>query len=382
MERGRSGRTRGAAATFCFLSIGAGPALADCPGVPTGSVYAYVCSQTPFFGDGAAISVVNGQVQVSTSGLGQIDTTILNGASNAHQALLNGQFGLTGTSGQMASTETESISNAYGTGTASASASIGDIKDADYLAIPFANGNPAVSQQRFSTNTVIPSLHVSASGSASSASGGLSVSSGGQVSFSDVLSISQGQLDEINYETGKSLTSETVEFDYHISGSLSASPTDPHVAAFGSASADFEMYVTNPSGTFGNGGSDVLSAYEKTDDLGGENFWVAVTLTPDDPITLTVWFSALGSAKGQNGVTGSYNADYSHTAAFEGVSFFTDDTLTDRLPDLQLNSALGFDYIPADATFGVAAPEPSTWAMMLTGLGGLGLAGRRRRTAT
>ncbi len=75
--------------------------------------------RTDNLGDGATITVNGGHTTVSTTGLTQIDTTVL-GSPNAHQALLNGQFGLAGTSGQVSSTETETVSKGAGSGTETA----------------------------------------------------------------------------------------------------------------------------------------------------------------------------------------------------------------------------------------------------------------------
>jgi hypothetical protein len=65
------------------------------------------------------------------------------------------------------------------------------------------------------------------------------------------------------------------------------------------------------------------------------------------------------------------------------VSFDADEAETIPLPDIQLGSALGFDYIPADAILpppGAAAAvlEASTWIMMLAGFCGLGALAFRR----
>ena len=75
----------------------------------------------------------------------------------------------------------------------------------------------------------------------------------------------------------------------------------------------------------------------------------------------------------ENGVAASYDANLTDTLQFLGVSFFADAAETIPLPDIQLGSALGLDYIPADAIIGPAqsVPEPGTWALMAIGTGGL-----------
>jgi hypothetical protein len=83
------------------------------------------------------------------------------------------------------------------------------------------------------------------------------------------------------------------------------------------------------------------------------------------------------------GVSGSYSANLSDTAQFLGVSFCADEAETIPLPDIQLGSALGFDYIPADAILSpvgaaAAVPEASTWVMMLAGFCGLSALAFRR----
>jgi hypothetical protein len=88
-----------------------------------------------------------------------------------------------------------------------------------------------------------------------------------------------------------------------------------------------------------------------------------------------------GSAVAVHGVDGSFLADLSETAQFLGVAFFADAADTIPLPDVEVNSALGFDYVPEDALsspIGAPVPEPSTWAMMLLGFAGLGYAAYRR----
>ena len=391
MARHFSKAAVGGGFSFVLFSAGASPAFALCPGQPTSGVYAYVCSQTDNLGDGASIYVNNGDVQVSTSGLTGIDTTSLH-SSNARQAFLNGQFGLTGTSGQVSSTESESESRASGaTGGVSATASEGDLKSADFLAVPFANGKANTSNEHFGGNAVVPSLHASANGSAMApSSGAISVSSGGSAYFSDVLSMSRGQLAALNSETNSHMTEVYVLFSYSVSGSISAGPIDPSSAGFASATAGFDVTLTGLPASSANLLVDPATASgtafkqptfkpnTNMDNLSGETFVVESYISPTQDLGVQAWLSVQGSATAAYGVGGSYSVNYSDTAAFNGLSFYADPGLTERLPDIQVNSALGFDYIPSDATFGVpAAPEASTWAMVVLGFAGLALVSYR-----
>lgn len=99
------------------------------------------------FGDGVAIQISGGTGTVSTSGLMGINTAPL-GSSNASQAFQNGQFGLGGNSGQIATTETEPASNPAGASGTRATAGMGDAFTSSFMAVPFANGNATVSLQR------------------------------------------------------------------------------------------------------------------------------------------------------------------------------------------------------------------------------------------
>ena len=67
-----------------------------------------------------------------------------------------------------------------------------------------------------------------------------------------------------------------------------------------------------------------------------------------------------------SGVSGSYISNLSDTAQFLGVSFYADEAETIPLPDIQLGSVLGFDYVPSGAVLSpagaaAAVPEASSW---------------------
>src|SRR5579871_3755632 len=245
------------------LIAAAAPALADCPNIPTSGVYAYVCSQTSNLGDGVAITVDNGQVQTSTTSGTGITTTTQNGVSSARQDLLNDVFNPTPATGQVNSSQNETVTRKSGSGSESATAGQGDVKNVSYSAVPFANGDPGVSGNRIQGPAVIPSLHASASGSASSPGAGVTVSSSGQAYFSDVLTITQQQVQEAYQEAGIPFTLSSglyVQMTYSVSGSLSANPTNPTIPAFGSAEGDFSVNLINDGDVSGPASSDGGSA--------------------------------------------------------------------------------------------------------------------------
>lgn len=353
-----------------------------CPAYPSASVFAYVCSTTSNFGDGVSITVVNGQATASSTGLGGINTAPL--GDTAAQAFQNGQFGATGTSGAVATTQSQPVSNAYGSGTEFSSAGIGDEEYATFTVIPFANGNPDVSSQRIKGNVVVPDLHAEAKGSATSPSAGVkgaaevSATSQGAADFSDVLSISQFQYDTIvntllAQNKPVSANGITVALSYEVHASFTASPTDPSSAAGGRAEGSAAISLYNALGSTSEGGDAQLSSGVNTNTLTGEVFTVSGLLSPSNPLTIFVGIGVDGTAVGENGVAASYDANLTDTLQFLGVSFFADAAETIPLPDIQLGSALGLDYIPADAIIGPAqsVPEPGTWALMAIGTGGL-----------
>ena len=352
-----------------------------CPAYPTAAVFAYVCSTTSNLGDGVSITVVNGQATASSTGLGGINTAPL--GDTAAQAFQNGQFGATGTSGAVATTQSEPVSkpvsNAYGSGTEFSSAGIGDEEYAKFTAIPFANGNPDVSNQRIQGRVVVPDLHAEAKGSATSPSAGVAATSQGVADFSDVLSISQFQYDIIvntllAQNKPVSANGITVALSYEVHASFTASPTDPSsLPAGGLAEGSAAISLYNAFGSTSEGGAAQLSLGVNTNTLTGEVFTVSGLLSPSNPLTIFVGIGVDGTAVGENGVAASYDANLTDTLQFLGVSFFADAAETIPLPDIQLGSALGLDYIPADAIIGPAqsVPEPGTWALMAIGMGGL-----------
>jgi hypothetical protein len=356
----------------------------SCPAYPSAAVFAYVCSTTSNLGDGVSITVVNGQATASSTGLGGINTAPL--GDSAAQAFQNGQFGATGASGAIATTQSEPVSNTYGSGTSSATAGIGDEEFAQFTALPFANGYTDISAQRIKGNVVVPDLHAGARGSATSPSAGVTAISQGVAYFSDVLSISQFQYNSIvdtlrAQNKPVSPNGITVALSFEVYGSFAASPTDPSTAAGGRAEGSAAISLYNALGSTSEGGSAQLSSGVNTNTLTGEVFTVSGLLSPSNPLTVFVGIGVDGTSVGENGVAASYDANLTDTAQFLGASFFADAAETIPLPDIQLGSALGLDYIPADATIGPAqsVPEPGTWALMLAGMGGLTSLGALRR---
>ena len=124
------------------------------------------------------------------------------GSSTVAQTFQNGQFGLTGNSGQIATTETEPRRTLTAP-PLDRDGWHGDAFTSSFTGVPFANGNTTVSLQRVVSIVVIPNLHVSATGSSLGGHGcGISTSSAGSDSFSDRLSITEAQLDAVNKAIG------------------------------------------------------------------------------------------------------------------------------------------------------------------------------------
>ena len=355
-----------------------------CPPFPSNTdVFAWSCSQTDNFGDGVAIQISGGKGTVSTSGLSGINTAPL-GSSTAAQAFQNGQFGLGGNSGQIATTETEPASNPDGaSGTSTATAGMGDAFTSSFTGVPFANGNKTVSLQRLVSRVVIPNLHVSATGSSlGGPGGGISTSSAGSDSFSDRLSITEAQLDAVNKQIGSHHGDIFVEAQisrqrFGVWQQSRDRRREFDVSAAGRRAGT----VVDPTRVDG----DRVSGTGHTDTLLGQMFAARIRdISPGDSVLLDADLDADGTASSPfSGVTGSYTANLSDTAQFLGVSFYADAAETIPLPDFQLGSALGFDYVPADAILSpagaaAAVPEASTWVMMLAGFGGLGTLAFRR----
>ena len=121
-----------------------------------------------------------------------------------------------------------------------------------------------------------------------------------------------------------------------------------------------------------------------TNTLLGKMFALEFSIAPGDSVLLDADLDVDGTPSSPfSGVNGSYTADLSDTAQFLGVSFYADEVETIPLPDIELGSALGFDYIPSDAILSppgavAAVPEASTWIMMLAGFCGVGALAFRR----
>jgi hypothetical protein len=376
----------GAALSAAGLIFGASSPAAwaadsSCPSFPSDTdVFAYSCSQTSNFGDGVAIQISGGKGKVSTSGLTGINTAPL-GSSTAAQTFQNGQFGLGGNSGQISTTETEPASNpAGGSGTATATAGMGDAFIASFTGVPFANGNTTVSLQRVLSRVVIPNMHASATGSAvGGPGGGISTDSDATDEFSDILTITRAQLNAVNKQVGGNYGDIFVKLKYFVAGVVTA---NDHALAEG----EFSATVGGASGVqVGSvGGTADMTPNGDTDNLLGQTFALEFSIAPGDSVLLDAELDAEGTASSPfPGAPGSYIANLSDTAQFLGVSFYADAAETIPLPDIELGSALGFDYVPADAILSPvgaagAVPEASTWVMMLAGFCGLGALAFRR----
>jgi hypothetical protein len=361
--------------------MGSAPAFAACPSYPTGSVYAYVCSVTANFEDGFAITYSDNTTFV-TIGAGGPNSIKTKGGS----ALQSGRFKAIGAPGQLSSKEYESTSNPSGSsGTQQSAAGLGDAVHAISTIIPFAAGNPRVTQLRLEKNAVLPTLHVTASGTTSSTpDSAVTVQSAADADFSDILSLGQNEVDAAAKIVGHAISSVYVSFTYTVHGNVKASPLNQSSPAFGDGEADFGLSLqdlNNPSIVSSNEGSAEMGPVVQNDDLTGESFTVSGRIAPGDLLQLTGFLGAEGSAVGAYGINGSYNVNLSDTAEFDGVAFYEDAGLTEQLPDMELSSEFGFDYVPSDAILSpvtAAVPEASTWAMLLAGFGGLGVVGYLR----
>jgi hypothetical protein len=109
--------------------------------------------------------------------------------------------------------------------------------------------------------------------------------------------------------------------------------------------------------------------------------------TPSTGATFgNTYFTIFGSSQFCGGLSPSATScTIDPQALLPGTTYTWELDFSDRIPgedDNGVNQLLGFD-VRTDGTFTTApaVPEPSTWAMMLLGFGGLGLAGYRRRSA-
>jgi hypothetical protein len=159
----------------------------------------------------------------------------------------------------------------------------------------------------------------------------------------------------------------------------------------GIADGEFDVSVADASGTVvgDQGGQVTASPNGNTDALLGKMFALEFDISTGDSSTgdsvlLDAELDADDTASSPFiGISGSYTANLLDTAQFLGVWFYADAAETIPLPDFQLGSALGFDYVPSDIVLSPAGPvatvpEASTWVMMLAGFGGLGALAFRR----
>lgn len=94
--------------------------------------------------------------------------------------------------------------------------------------------------------------------------------------------------------------------------------------------------------------------------------------TPEDPANLDLSLTATAGSDGND--TGTI--DLLDPVTVDGVTVY--DYLGNIVPSVSAVSGLGIYYPVTDGVAGSPVPEPSTWATMLLGFAGLGLAGYRR----
>ena len=360
------------------------PAQADfissCPAATT-QVYAFTCADTSNTENGAQLFIDNGQLIAGKTGSNSFVTTSL-GAVTPGQAIRGGAFGVDqGTTGLNANT-TEAP-QLPGSGKMTASAQVGNTVDSTWNAIPFSNANPHDTELHFRGNSVIPNLHAIASGSIDqpddATRGGQSVQASATASFSDVVSISEAQIDALGSSNfhGSEIY---VELSYVVHGTATFSPDNN--GSGGEAIGSFDLTVRDATSSTNaqsaDGGFD-LSSLSNQEDLLDEQFSLRFLLKPGDAELISAQLSTSGIATDSGfGPAASFDSNLNDTAQFLGAKFFADAAGTILLPTLELNSQFGFNYAPVTIVSDVGgAPEPAIWLSMIAGLVGIGCVFRK-----
>ncbi len=366
-----------------FATLVAAPAGATEPCVfPAANVFAFVCANTSNNSDGSVLSV-DGAGNLSSqigSNLFGVTTTNL-GTVKPGTAIIASNYGLGGSKNGVGASANESP-HFPGTGAEDATAQLGTSVNGTWTAIPFANGNIPATTVKFSGNTLVPDLHATAAANVTQSDvpgyGGQSFGSGGLVIFSDIVTVSQSQVDAVNAMSGVNLAQIWVRLDYVVSGSAVTSPT-MNDGSFGEATGSFNVSATlgGTGTTESDGGNFDIGPLSNQDNLLGQEFQIYFQVIPGYQTFISATLGASGQGTSAPGDLAGYNANLGDTAKFMGADFFADGEGTIPLPTLELDSAFGFNYAPVtilDSVGGV--PEPSTWAILLLGFCGVGFATR------
>ncbi len=127
----------------------------------------------------------------------------------------------------------------------------------------------------------VPNLHASAAGSTLGGPGrGISTSSAGSDAFSDLVSITEAQIDAVDKQIGSNLGAIWVKLSYLVSGAVAAKN--------GSAGADFFVSdtVAAPGPADSKGGAASVTASGLTDNLLGHTFVVEFQISPEGSVLL------------------------------------------------------------------------------------------------